>query len=319
MRTSSPSWATAPGAPPSPCCWPRTPASRRPVERPRGERPHPARAARKCPPAARRADPAKHRLTTDVARAVAGADLLGPAIPTVYLRTTLQRDLRRSPPRPPVLSLAKGLEIRHVPAADGDRAEILGIDRHGGAERAESRRGGQPRPADLGRRRQPRPGAGAVGADAFQHRPLPRLYQSRPDRRRIGRGAEERHRHRRRYQRRPGFRRQRQGGAVDARPGRDDALRRRAGRGRRDLRWTGGFGRPDYDLRQPSRPQPRLSANASAAAKGRPTSWPDGAWWPRASTPPAASTSGRRDGHRHADHGRGLSRALRGQGSAARR
>jgi glycerol-3-phosphate dehydrogenase (NAD(P)+) len=48
-------------------------------------------------------------LTTDVAAAVAGADLWVVAVPTVYLRTTLAR-FAPLPERAPVLSLTKGFE-----------------------------------------------------------------------------------------------------------------------------------------------------------------------------------------------------------------
>jgi glycerol-3-phosphate dehydrogenase (NAD(P)+) len=61
--------------------------------------------------------PASIELTTEVRSAAAGADLLVAAIPTVYLRATLERarlDLPFGGPGqqdwPPVLSLAKGLE-----------------------------------------------------------------------------------------------------------------------------------------------------------------------------------------------------------------
>jgi glycerol-3-phosphate dehydrogenase (NAD(P)+) len=50
------------------------------------------------------------QLTTDIRQAVAGADLWVAAIPTVYLRATLTRIAPAVPARPPVLSLAKGLE-----------------------------------------------------------------------------------------------------------------------------------------------------------------------------------------------------------------
>src|SRR5437773_5523571 len=50
-------------------------------------------------------------LTTDVARATAGADLWVAAVPTVYLRETLTRVRPQLRPGPPVLSLAKGLEV----------------------------------------------------------------------------------------------------------------------------------------------------------------------------------------------------------------
>jgi glycerol-3-phosphate dehydrogenase (NAD(P)+) len=49
-------------------------------------------------------------LTTDIVDAVRGAELLICAIPTVHLRTTLERIARSVPRDRPVLSLAKGLE-----------------------------------------------------------------------------------------------------------------------------------------------------------------------------------------------------------------
>jgi glycerol-3-phosphate dehydrogenase (NAD(P)+) len=51
------------------------------------------------------------RLTTDIAEAVAGADLLITGIPTVHLRPTLQRIATALPAGVPVLSLTKGVEI----------------------------------------------------------------------------------------------------------------------------------------------------------------------------------------------------------------
>jgi glycerol-3-phosphate dehydrogenase (NAD(P)+) len=51
------------------------------------------------------------RLTTDIAEAAAGADLLIAAIPTVHLRATLTRHAAALPADRPYLSLAKGLEI----------------------------------------------------------------------------------------------------------------------------------------------------------------------------------------------------------------
>src|SRR5262249_58923871 len=52
--------------------------------------------------------PSAVELTTDVARAVGGADLWVAAIPTVYLRATLARVASALHPGPPVLSLAQG-------------------------------------------------------------------------------------------------------------------------------------------------------------------------------------------------------------------
>src|SRR5947209_16641088 len=50
-------------------------------------------------------------LTTDVEQAVAGADLLIMAVPTVYLRETLRRIAPALGAGRPVLSLAKGMEM----------------------------------------------------------------------------------------------------------------------------------------------------------------------------------------------------------------
>ena len=92
MPTGSPSWETAPGARPSPCSWPRTPtiasASGAPARRTAGilrERRENVRLLPGVP-----IPPSVH-LTTDAAEATAGADLWVAAIPTVYLRATLQR------------------------------------------------------------------------------------------------------------------------------------------------------------------------------------------------------------------------------------
>jgi glycerol-3-phosphate dehydrogenase (NAD(P)+) len=54
--------------------------------------------------------PSTVELTTDITEAVAGAELLIAAIPTVYLRATLQTIAAALPADRPVLSLAKGLE-----------------------------------------------------------------------------------------------------------------------------------------------------------------------------------------------------------------
>ncbi len=51
------------------------------------------------------------QLTTDIAAAVRGADLIITAIPTIYLRQTLERIATALPQSCPVLSLTKGLEI----------------------------------------------------------------------------------------------------------------------------------------------------------------------------------------------------------------
>src|SRR5262245_17188947 len=50
-------------------------------------------------------------LTTEIEQAVADSDLLIAAVPTVYLRATLERIAVSIPKGKPLLSLAKGLEI----------------------------------------------------------------------------------------------------------------------------------------------------------------------------------------------------------------
>src|SRR5271166_4791027 len=49
-------------------------------------------------------------LTTDIVEAVRGADLWIAAVPTVYLRSTLENIRGQIQPGPPIVSLAKGLE-----------------------------------------------------------------------------------------------------------------------------------------------------------------------------------------------------------------
>ena len=95
-------------------------------------------------------------LTTDIAHATAGADLWVAAVPTVYLRATLLRERPRAPAGAAGAEPGQGPGERDVPAADGDPDGGAGRGPNGGAERAEPRRGGQPRPADVGGRRQPR-------------------------------------------------------------------------------------------------------------------------------------------------------------------
>src|SRR5580693_6631207 len=55
--------------------------------------------------------PESVELTTDAAHATADADLWVAAVPTVYLRATLTRVRPQLRPGPPMLSLAKGLEM----------------------------------------------------------------------------------------------------------------------------------------------------------------------------------------------------------------
>jgi glycerol-3-phosphate dehydrogenase (NAD(P)+) len=80
--------------------------------------------------------PESVELTTDLGHAVVGADLLVAAIPTVYLRATLTRVRPQlpfgepgQPPWPPVLSLAKGLEMATFLRPSEVLAEVLGAPR----------------------------------------------------------------------------------------------------------------------------------------------------------------------------------------------
>jgi glycerol-3-phosphate dehydrogenase (NAD(P)+) len=66
-------------------------------------------------------------LTTDIARAVADAALLIAAIPTVYLRTTLQRIAPAIAKDRPVLSLAKGLENETFLRPTEILRQVLGV------------------------------------------------------------------------------------------------------------------------------------------------------------------------------------------------
>src|SRR5919199_2836997 len=68
-------------------------------------------------------------LTTDVARAVEGADLWVMAIPTVYLRATLARVAPALRPAAPVLSLAKGLDNETFLRPTEVIAQVLGAAR----------------------------------------------------------------------------------------------------------------------------------------------------------------------------------------------
>ena len=73
--------------------------------------------------------PENVELTTDIAAAVAGADLLVAAVPTVYLRQTLARIRLHHRQGAPVLSLAKGLEIDTFLRPTEILTEILGVER----------------------------------------------------------------------------------------------------------------------------------------------------------------------------------------------
>jgi len=73
--------------------------------------------------------PPSVELTTDVERAVAGADLWIMAVPTVYLRQTLRRIAPALEGGRPVLSLAKGLEMATFLRPTEIIREILGSER----------------------------------------------------------------------------------------------------------------------------------------------------------------------------------------------
>jgi glycerol-3-phosphate dehydrogenase (NAD(P)+) len=68
-------------------------------------------------------------LTTDVEQATAGADLWVAAVPTVYLRETLRRVRPQLRQGPPVVSLAKGLEMGTFRRPTEILTELLGVER----------------------------------------------------------------------------------------------------------------------------------------------------------------------------------------------
>jgi glycerol-3-phosphate dehydrogenase (NAD(P)+) len=73
--------------------------------------------------------PASVHLTTDVAEAADDADLWVSAIPTVYLRSTLQRVAGQLTQRRPVLSLSKGLENQTFLRPSEILHDVLSVDR----------------------------------------------------------------------------------------------------------------------------------------------------------------------------------------------
>ncbi len=73
--------------------------------------------------------PASVELTLDIRRAVADADLWVSAIPTVYLRPTLEGIALLVRPGPPVLSLAKGVENTTFLRPSEILTQLLGIER----------------------------------------------------------------------------------------------------------------------------------------------------------------------------------------------
>ena len=73
--------------------------------------------------------PASVELTQDVRQAVADADLWVSAIPTVYLRATLEPVARLIRPGPPVLSLSKGVENATFLRPSEILAQLVGAER----------------------------------------------------------------------------------------------------------------------------------------------------------------------------------------------
>jgi glycerol-3-phosphate dehydrogenase (NAD(P)+) len=73
--------------------------------------------------------PSSVELTTDVARAVNGADLWISAVPTVFLRRTMERVRAAVRPSAPVLSLTKGLEVHTFRRPSEILTEVLGVER----------------------------------------------------------------------------------------------------------------------------------------------------------------------------------------------
>jgi glycerol-3-phosphate dehydrogenase (NAD(P)+) len=72
--------------------------------------------------------PPSIELTTDVEKAVTGTDLWIAAIPTVYLRSTLDTVRGRLRPGPPVVSLAKGIEKGTFLRPTEILQEVLGVE-----------------------------------------------------------------------------------------------------------------------------------------------------------------------------------------------
>src|SRR5690242_17128104 len=68
-------------------------------------------------------------LTLDIRQAVADAELWVAAIPTVYLRATLDRIVSAVRPGPPVLSLAKGLENGTFLRPTEILTQVLGVEK----------------------------------------------------------------------------------------------------------------------------------------------------------------------------------------------
>ena len=67
-------------------------------------------------------------LTTDITLAVRDAELWIAAVPTVYLRSTLARIRPHVQPGPPIVSLAKGLEMHTFRRPSEILTEVLGVE-----------------------------------------------------------------------------------------------------------------------------------------------------------------------------------------------
>ncbi len=67
-------------------------------------------------------------LTTDITLAVRDAELWIAAVPTVYLRSTLERIRPQVQPGPPIVSLAKGLEMHTFRRPSEILTEVLGVE-----------------------------------------------------------------------------------------------------------------------------------------------------------------------------------------------
>jgi hypothetical protein len=155
--------------------------------------------------------------------------------------------------------------------------------------RAQLRARGGARPAHGAGGGQHRRRTGRVTVEACTAMPA-RLHQPPTRRRRGRRRGEERAGHRHRHARRHGPGPEAGGAerarrADHARPGRDDAPGRGAGRARRDLHGPVGPGRPGaHRHRRPvAQPQGRPAAGAG---QRWPRCWPRWAMWPKASTAP---------------------------------
>ncbi len=260
--------------------------------------------------------PASVDLTTDVRRAVDGAGLWVSAIPTVYLRHTLERVRDAVPSGPPILSLTKGLEVHTFRRPTEILSEMLGVGRVAvlsGPSHAEEVSRGLPTSVvvashdlELARWVQ-----AEFSTDRF------RVYTNLDPvgvelagalKNVIGIAA----------------------GISDGLGFGDNAKSALLTRGLaeitrfavalgarcRDVRRPGGDGRPHHDLREPSRPQPARRRTAGSGRKSCRRPGRDVHGGRGRLHGPERPRTGDANGHRHADHDRSVSRPVRGQGSA---